>query len=68
MSEEMQHLLMFVVGACAVVLVAWAPVSCSRSSDEAILEAIKSGTPALEAKCAFSADQGYCVKELGGGR
>ena len=56
-------LIPWLFGSIVVIAVAWAPVSCTRSNNDKIEEAIKNGVDPIIARCTYSeqADKATCV-------
>lgn len=54
--EEVRNIAGFISAAIAAVLIAWAPVSCSKYTDTMINEAIQKGIDPADARCAYQGD------------
>lgn len=52
--EEFRNIIAWIVGAAAIVLVAWAPVKCSMDSNSKVASAIEGGANPIDAACAYS--------------
>lgn len=52
--EEVRNIVAWIIGAAAVVLVAWAPVKCSMDSNEKVSQAIEGGANPIDAACAYT--------------
>lgn len=55
--EEIRNIIAWIMCALAVIFVAWAPVSCSRDSNDRIESAVKAGVDPQEAACAYGYSQ-----------
>lgn len=55
---DLEEIAKWVIAAIATVAVAWAPVSCTKHSNDKIESAIKSGIDPILARCAYSSGGG----------
>lgn len=54
--EELRNIVGWIVGAAAVVLIAWAPVKCSMDQNAKVAQAIEGGANPIDAACAFTSN------------
>lgn len=58
MNVDWDDVAKMLIGAVVVIAIAWAPVSCVRSTNDKIEAAIQNGTDPIIAACAFGSSNG----------